>query len=268
MRLHIFGLGYTATALAALLPPLSISTRTTPFQETAQALRSASHLLISAPLGGDGDPCLNQFAEVIAGATDLRWIGYCSTTGVYGDRHGGLVNETTPPSPGQERSKRRLAAEDAWRAIRSDLPLDLFRLAGIYGPGRSAFDDLRAGRARRIIAPGRKFGRIHRDDAARAIAAAILRPGPAGARVLHLADDCPAASADVITYAAELLGVPPPPAITLDQALPLMSTMAQSFWAESRLIDNAATKQALALTWLYPSYREGLKAILTEETHQ
>jgi len=178
------------------------------------------------------------------------------------------VNETTPPSPGQERSKRRLAAEDAWRAIRSDLPLDLFRLAGIYGPGRSAFDDLRAGRARRIIAPGRKFGRIHRDDAARAIAAAILRPGPAGARVLHLADDCPAASADVITYAAELLGVPPPPAITLDQALPLMSTMAQSFWAESRLIDNAATKQALALTWLYPSYREGLKAILTEETHQ
>ncbi len=265
MKLHIFGLGFTAQALAALIPPASVTTRTTPPQTTAAALREATHLLITAPPTEAGDPCLAQFAEILTQSRTLRWIGYCSTTGVYGDRQGASVTESTPPSPAQPRSIRRLAAETTWRALRPDLPLDLFRLAGIYGPGRSAFDDLRKPAPQRVIAPHHKFSRIHRADAAMAIAAALHHPAP-GTRILHLADDLPAPSADVLAYAAALLNLPPPPAVPLAQALPLMTPMAQSFWSESRLIENHATKRALALDWLYPTYREGLQAILAEES--
>ena len=259
-NLHIFGLGFTASAVAKLLPPASVTTRFTPPSETEAALRSATHLLLSAPPDHAGDPCLARFADAVAGAKALRWIGYCSSVGVYG---GGVVDEATAPAPKQPRGVRRLAAEEAWRAIRPDLPLDLFRLAGIYGPGRSVFDDLRAGTARSVVAPAHRFNRIHRDAAARAIVAAMSRP--VGVRVLHLADDLPAASSEVVGYAAALLGMAPPPAIGLDEALAGMSPTARSFWAESRLIENAATKQALGIEWLYPSYREGLEAILAEE---
>ena len=271
VHLHIYGFGYVASALSDLLRPASFTTRDTSPKITAYDLDQTTHLLITAPpqlAEGDtyADPCLAQFGNLIAQSAKLQWIGYCSTTGVYGDRQGAMIDETTAPAPTRPRSARRLAAEQAWRKIRPDLPLDIFRLAGIYGPGRSAFDDLRAGRAQRIIAPDQHFSRIHRDDAARAIAAAILRPATTGARILNLADDLPATSADVMTYAAELLGVPQPPAIPLRDALPQMSPMAQSFWSESRLVQNKATKRALAIHWLYPTYREGLEAILAEES--
>lgn len=266
MQLHIFGFGYLAQAVERLLPA-SYTTRATPHAATVRAIEHATHLLITAPPAADGDPCLAGFGKIIAGAVRLQWIGYCSSTGVYGDRQGATVTESTRPAPQQIRSIRRLAAEQQWRAVWPDLPLDILRLAGIYGPGRSVFNDLRAGLARRIIRPTHKFSRIHRDDAARAVAAAMLRP-PAGARILHLADDLPAPSAEVLSYGAALLNLPEPPALTYEEAEPAMSPMARSFWSESRLIDATATKQALGLSWLYPTYREGLEAILAEESHQ
>jgi nucleoside-diphosphate-sugar epimerase len=145
------------------------------------------------------------------------------------------------------------------------LAVDIFRLAGIYGPGRSAFDDLRAGRARRMIKPGHKFGRIHRDDIARAVVTAMSQDRLASRRVLNLADDEPCESAAVVTEAAALLGVTPPPEVAYEAALPAMSPMARSFWAENRRVASAKTKAALGIEWLYPSYREGLRAILAQE---
>jgi nucleoside-diphosphate-sugar epimerase len=143
--------------------------------------------------------------------------------------------------------------------------VDVFRLAGIYGPGRSAFEDLRSGRARRIVKPGHAFGRIHRDDIASAVLAAMRQDREPGRRVLNLADDVPAETASVIQEAAHLLGMPPPPAISFDDAAPAMSPMARSFWAENRKVASRKTQSMLGLTWRYPSYREGLRAILREE---
>jgi len=142
----------------------------------------------------------------------------------------------------------------------------VFRLAGIYGPGRSAFDDLRAGRARRIVNPGHAFGRIHRDDIAAAVLAALGQNPPPGVRVFNLVDDTPAESAEVLEEAARLLGVPPPVAIDFAEAVTAMSPMARSFWADNRTVSAAATRAALGIAWRYPSYREGLRAILAEET--
>jgi nucleoside-diphosphate-sugar epimerase len=143
--------------------------------------------------------------------------------------------------------------------------VDIFRLAGIYGPGRSAFDDLRAHTARRMDKPGHQFGRIHREDIVRAVLAAMQQTRPPGCRVLNLADDEPSESAAVVTEAAALLGVAPPPRVAFADALPTMSPMARSFWAENRKVANAKTKAALGISWLYPTYREGLRAILAEE---
>jgi nucleoside-diphosphate-sugar epimerase len=199
----------------------------------------------------------------------LRWVGYISTTGVYGDRAGGEVDEATPPAPGQARSVRRLAAEDSWRAVAAGrAALDIFRAGGIYGPGRSPFDDLRAGTARRVVKPGHAFSRIHRDDIALAVRAAIGQALPPGVRVLHLVDDEPVESAVVTEHAAALLGIPAPPAIPFEQARATMSPMALSFWAENRRVANAATKAALGIAWRYPTYREGLAAILEQERRE
>jgi nucleoside-diphosphate-sugar epimerase len=187
-----------------------------------------------------------------------------STTGVYGDRGGGWVDEDTPPAPSSERSRRRLAAEQAWSRFAGRYAVDIFRVAGIYGPGRSAIDDLRAGRARRVLKPGHAFGRIHRDDIARAVLAAAVQPRPPGVRILNLADDEPAESAAVIEEAARLLGVEPPPTLPFAEAAPLMTPMAMSFWAENRKVSSAQTKAALGIAWRYPSYREGLRAILSD----
>ena len=279
-RMVVAGLGYAGAAIAAEAvaagfavtgtardsarahPPAGVAV--VAFAEAADAIRAATHLVVTAA-PEDGDPVLAAYAEAIAAAPALRWIGYLSTTGVYGDRGGALVDEATPPAPGQPRSIRRLAAEDAWRAAATSrgAALDLFRLPGIYGPGRSAFDELRAGVARRVRKPGHAFSRIHRDDIALAVVAGALRPD--GQRVLHLVDDEPAPSADVVAEAARLLGVAPPPEIAIEEARLRMSPMALSFWAENRRVANDATKRALGIAWRCPTYREGLRRILAEE---
>jgi nucleoside-diphosphate-sugar epimerase len=166
-----------------------------PFDAAAQAIAAASHILVCIPPDQAGDPVLGRYAAEIASAPNLRWIGYLSSTVVYGDRDGGWVDEDTPPAPSQPRGQRRLDAESAWSRFADRRAVDIFRLAGIYGPERSAFDDLRHGTARRTIKPGHLFSRIHRDDIARAVAAAIHQPRQSGSRVLNLADDVPAESA-------------------------------------------------------------------------
>jgi nucleoside-diphosphate-sugar epimerase len=281
MQLLIFGLGYTGKALAAQAAassiPVTVATRQpnavappgvqlVPFDESGAALTRATHLVATAAPGEAGDPVLARHAAAIAGAPALCWIGYLSTTGVYGDRGGAWVDETSAPAPSGERGRRRVAAEQAWLATRPDLAVDWFRLAGIYGPGRSALDDIRAGRARRVDKPGHLFGRIHRDDIAGALLAAIGQVLPAGPRVLHGADDEPAASADVIAEAARLLGQEPTPLVPFAVAEPTMSPMARSFWADNRRVRSALTQQALGRTWTYPTYREGLRAILAAES--
>jgi nucleoside-diphosphate-sugar epimerase len=278
-QLLVIGLGFSGTAIARAAvkagwrvtatareparaaPPGGVSVL--PFAEAAPALRAATHLIVTAPPGEDGDPVLAAHAGVLR-AAPLRWIGYLSTTGVYGDRNGAWVDEATEPAPAQPRSVRRRAAEQQWEAFASGMAVDLFRCAGIYGPGRSALDDLRAGTARRTIHPGHAFGRIHREDVARAVLAAASAPPPPGIRVLHLADDEPAESAIVVEGAARLLGMDPPPAIPFEEARRSMSPMALSFWAENRRVANARTKAALGLAWRYPTWREGLAAILAE----
>jgi nucleoside-diphosphate-sugar epimerase len=280
MHLLVFGLGFCGRAAArdACAAGMTVSAtsrsgavagpagvRMVAFDEAGPALASATHILATAPPREGADPVLARYGEAIRAARQVEWIGYLSTTGVYGDRGGGWVYEDTPPAPTAERSVRRLEAELAWRDAAAGRALDLFRLAGIYGPGRSALDDVRGGRARRVIRPGHAFGRIHVDDIAAGIMAAIAHP-PAGTRVLNFSDDEPAESAVVIGEAAQLLGVAPPPAVPFETAYAGMSEMARSFWAENRLVANARTKAELGIIWRYPSYREGLRAILESET--
>lgn len=240
-----------------------------PFAAAGEAIGAASHLLVTAPPGEGGDPVLAAHGAAIEAALQagtLRWVGYVSTTGVYGDRGGGEVDEATPPAPGQARSRRRLAAEEAWRAATAGrAALDLMRAGGIYGPGRSPFDDLRVGTARRVVKSGHAFSRIHRDDIAWAVLAAIGQEPPPAVRVLHLVDDEPADSAAVVEHAARLLGMPPPGAVPFEEARATMSPMALSFWAENRRVANAASKAALGIAWRCPTFREGLAAILAEE---
>ena len=276
-RLLVFGLGYSGRAVARAASAAGWvvegtsrdgQPRTTPFDEAAAAIASASHVLVTAPpthAGPPVDPVLALYEAAIRAAPGLRWIGYLSSTVVDGDRCGAWVNEATPSAPSQPRGQRRLAAEQAWGGFADRCAVDIIRLAGIYGPGRSAFNDLREGRARRMLKPGHCFGRIHRDDIAAAVLAAMGQDRSPGLRVLNLNDDEPAESAAVMTEAAALLGVPPPPEIRFEDALPTMSPMARSFWAEDRKVSSAATKAALGIEWRYPTYREGLRAILREE---
>ena len=272
-RLLIFGWGYSGRAVAAAVPGFEVhaTSRTAtpplvPFDAAEDAIAAATHVLATAAPGPDGDPVLARYAGALAAARNLRWIGYLSSTVVYGDRDGGWVDEDTPPAPSQPRGFRRLEAEQAWSAFADRCAVDIIRLAGIYGPGRSAFDDLRARRARRMIKPGHQFGRIHRDDIGRGVAAAMRQDRPPGARVLNFADDVPAESAEVMTEAARLMGIDPPPAVAFADAQPSMSPMALSFWAENRKVACHKTREALGLTWLYPSFREGLAAIWREES--
>ena len=273
--LLIFGLGYCGQAIAEAARAAGYrvlgTVRGEPsageiaFDQCAPVIAGATHLLSSVPPDAAGDPVLARYGEAITAAPHLRWIGYLSSTVVYGDRNGGWVDEDTPAAPSQDRGARRLAAEQAWSRCAGRCAVDLFRLAGIYGPGRSAFDDLRSGRARRIAKPGHAFGRIHRDDIARAALAAMQQRRSPGTRVLNLNDDEPAETTAVIAEAARLLGVPPPPEIPFEQAQPAMSPMARSFWAENRKVASRKTQAALGLRWTYPTYREGLRAILEQQ---
>jgi nucleoside-diphosphate-sugar epimerase len=272
--LLIFGLGYCGSAIAAAAAVAGFSVAGTTrggtdgsirFAAAEAAIGTATHLLTTAGPDDAGDPVLERYGAAIAAAPSLRWIGYLSSTVVYGDRGGGWVDEDTPAAPSQDRGLRRVAAEAAWTRFADRCAVDIFRLAGIYGPGRSAFDDLRAGRVRRMDKPGHRFGRIHRDDIAAAVVAAMRQDRPAGRRVLNLADDKPSESAVVVTEAAMLLDIAPPPLVAFADALPAMSPMARSFWAENRRVASAKTKAALGIEWRYPTYREGLRAILAEE---
>ena len=281
MHLLIFGLGYTGTALARQAAAngmrVTVATRQpgasappgvvlAPFDDPPFA--TATHIVATAAPAEAGDPVLARHGQAINSAPALEWIGYMSTTGVYGDRGGGWVDETTQPAPSGGRGWRRVAAELAWATVRPGLRIDLLRLAGIYGPGRSVFDDLRAGRARRVDKPGHQFGRIHRDDIVGALLAAMAQPRLAGVRVLNGSDDEPAASADVIAEAARLLGMEPPPLIPFAEAEGGMSPMARSFWGDDRKVASARTTAALERRWSFPTYREGLRAILAEEGGQ
>jgi len=220
------------------------------------------NVLVSAGPDSAGDPVLNAVEDAVTrAAPDLRWVGYLSTTGVYGDHDGDWVDEDTPLTPSTKRGRARVTAEARWQAI-PDLPLHIFRLAGIYGPGRGPFAKVRAGTARRIIKPGQVFSRIHVEDIAQALELSLQRPDPGA--IYNLCDDDPAPPQDVIAHAAELLGLPVPPAIPFDQAD--MTPMARSFYAESKKVRNDRIKQALGWAPQFPTYRAGLAALLAQDS--
>ena len=277
-----FGHGYSARALGRLLLPqgwrVTGTTRSTdkaaelcaegthplvwPGADLGPALGSATHLLISAAPDDDGDPVLCLVKdEIAARAGQFEWVGYLSTTGVYGDRDGDWVDESSALNPATVRGRARVKAEAEWATL--GLPLHIFRLAGIYGPGRGPFEKVRQGTARRIIKPGQVFSRIHVDDIAQVLLASINRPHPGAS--YNLCDDDPAPPEDVIAYAAELLGLPIPPAE--DFATAEMTPMARSFYAESKKVRNDRIKTELGVTLIYPDYRSGLAALLAAERH-
>jgi nucleoside-diphosphate-sugar epimerase len=269
------GHGYSAQSLARILRPLGWriigTTRSTaradamradgvdaliwPGNDLAPALAQATHLLTSIAPDVDGDPVLVAHAAQIA-AAPLEWAGYLSTTGVYGDHQGGWVNEETPLTAGTTRGQYRIRAEQQWRAL--GLPLHIFRLAGIYGPGRGPFAKVRDGTARRILKPNQVFSRIHVDDIGQTLAASIANPNPG--RIYNVCDNDPAPPQDVIGHAAHLLGLPIPAAENWETAD--MTPMARSFYAESKRVDNTRLKTELGVTLIHPDYRAGLQSLL------
>ncbi len=235
---------------------------TAPGATLGPGLRKASHVIFSIAPGEAGDPALIHHRADLDAAPDLQWLCYYSTVGVYGDFGGNWIDETAPLVPRNERSDRRVLAEQAWRdyAQARGVPLAILRLAGIYGPGRSTFDKLRDGTARRVVKPGQVFNRIHVEDIGRvtALAAAAGLDG-----TFNLADDEPAPPQDLVTYAASLMGVEPPPEVPYEQAE--FTPMQRSFYADNKRVSNAAIKRALGIELLYPTYRDGLAAIYEKE---
>lgn len=265
-----FGHGYTARALEKQLPDDWTVIGTSrdggngtikwPGSDMSDALSKATHMLVSIAPTADGDPVLNALAEQIAKAPLLEWVGYLSTTGVYGDHGGGWVDEITPLSPSTKRGEMRVQAEREWQ--KQGLPLHIFRLAGIYGPERGPFAKVRNGTARRIIKPNQVFSRTHVNDIVQVLLASIARPN-SGA-IYNVCDDDPARPQDVIGYAAELLKVPVPASEDWETAD--MTPMARSFYAESKKVRNDRIKDELGVVLKYPNYRAGLKALLAGET--
>lgn len=282
-HLLCFGLGFSARVLAARLASkgwrITAASRSeegkaaiaalgygavrfdggAPLEESAYG--GVTHLLSSVPPNAEGDPVLRRCAEQIASRSgQFHWLGYLSTTGVYGDHGGGWVNEETPLTPNTERGERRVAAEEQWMALWREhgLPVHLFRLAGIYGPGRNQLLPALDGSARRIVKPGQVFSRIHVDDIASVLEASIARPHPG--RAYNVCDDEACPPQDVVAYAAELLGLPVPPDTPYDEAA--LSPMARSFYADSKRVSNERIKAELGVKLAYPTYREGLAALL------
>jgi nucleoside-diphosphate-sugar epimerase len=272
-----FGHGFSARALARLLLPEGwrvVGTARSPERvaeieaegaegvlwpgtDMAPLLGEATHLLTSVAPGEGGDPVLRALGpEIAARAGRFEWVGYLSTTGVYGDRGGGWVDEESELRPATRRGQLRVEAEAAWQAI--PVPLHVFRLAGIYGPGRGPFEKVRQGTARRIVKPGQMFSRIHVDDITQVLRASIARPNPSA--IYNLCDDDPAPPEDVIAHAARLLGLHVPP--EEDFATAEMTPMARSFYAESKRVRNDRIKEELGVTLLHPDYRSGLAALL------
>ncbi len=268
------GHGYTASALAARLVPLGwtvIGTCRDPARadvlraagvvplllpaDLSPALARASHILASAAPDAEGDPFLRMAGAALR-ASDPHWVGYLSTTAVYGDHQGGWVDEATPINPQSLRARQRVQAEEAWLA--TGLPVHIFRLAGIYGPGRGPFEKVRDGSARRIIKPGQVFSRIHVADIAETLLASIRRSNPGA--IYNVCDDDPAPAEDVLSHAAHLLGLPEPPAIPHDEAD--MTPLARSFYSESKRVRNDRIKAELGVKLRYPDYRAGLADLL------
>lgn len=235
-----------------------------PEADLREALSKATHLLTSVAPDADGDPVLNTLSDHIAAAAPFQWTGYLSTTGVYGDHQGGWVDESAPLTPSTKRGRYRARAEAEWQTLakKQSLNLHIFRLAGIYGPGRGPFAKVRNGTARRIIKPGQVFSRIHVDDIAQVLAASIAQPNPGA--VYNVCDDDPAPPQDVIAYAAELLRLPVPEAVNWEDAE--MTPMARSFYAESKKVRNDRIKTELSVCLRYPDYRTGLQALLADES--
>jgi nucleoside-diphosphate-sugar epimerase len=278
-QLLCFGFGFSARAFAARLDKqewkISATSRDAegiaeinargfhglPFDSTLQIAPDVTHLLISAPPGENGDPVLRLFQTQLQKLSkQLKWVGYLSTTGVYGDRGGDWVDEDSPLEPTTARGQRRLEAERSWLRLYSEfsLPVHLFRLAGIYGPGRNTLLNVRDGSAKRIIKPGQIFSRIHVEDIAGVLAASIANPNPG--RAYNVCDNEPCPPQEVVAYAADLLGLPLPPEIPFEQAE--LSAMAKSFYAESKRVSNRRIKTELGYRLIYPNYREGLTALL------
>ncbi|WP_425071882.1 SDR family oxidoreductase [Sagittula sp. S175] len=227
----------------------------------AGALAQATHVLMSAAPDADGDPALQLIGPELAAAADrLDWVGYLSTTGVYGNADGAWVDESAPLNGHSRRARARIKAEADWRAI-PGLPLHSFRLAGIYGPGRGPFEKVRNGTARRIIKEDQVFSRIHGEDIAQVLRASMARPNPGAA--YNVCDNDPAPPQDVLSYAAELLGMPPPPEVCFEEAE--MSPMARSFYADNKRVDNTRIREELGVALKYPDYRSGLRAVLAAE---
>ncbi|PZO82352.1 MAG: NAD(P)-dependent oxidoreductase [Mesorhizobium amorphae] len=223
----------------------------------AQAVADATHLVVSAAPGEAGDPALRAFRDAIRQNTGLRWIGYLSTVGVYGDHGGAWIDEETPTAPRSRRSVERVEAEEAWTALGRELgvPTALLRLSGIYGPGRNAFVNLSNNTAKRLVKPGQVFNRIHRDDIAGALRHLLLGQADGA---FNVSDDCPAPPQDVVTYAAEVMGAAPPP--VMDFATAELSPMQRSFYGENKRVGNAKLRQA-GYDFHYPDYRAALDAM-------
>lgn len=281
-HLLCFGLGFSAKILAARLAAKGWTISATSRSEagaaaisalgyrglvfdgssplTTDALDGVTHVVVSAPPGADGDPVVKQHRQDLATrAHQFRWVAYLSTTGVYGDHGGGLVTEDTPLTPNTDRGHKRLMAEtqwlDLWRG--HGLPVHIFRLAGIYGPGRNQLLSLLDGTAKRVIKPGQVFSRIHVEDIANVLEASIANPHPG--RAYNVCDDEASPPQDVVAYGAELLGLPVPPDTPFDEAT--LSPMARSFYADSKRVSNERLKRELGVRLTYPTYREGLGAI-------
>ncbi|MEQ8331853.1 SDR family oxidoreductase [Nisaea sp.] len=286
-KLFCFGLGYTCSRLAARLTDkdwqvggttrsgrmhdgwdagdtieMHVFSGKEPINGVAEACAGVTHIIASIPPDEDGDPALRFHLSVLRALPNLTWVGYLSTPAVYGDRAGAFVHEDDAPNPGSARGTRRLAAERAWVSAfeDTDVSVQIFRLSGIYGPGRSAIDQLRSGKARIIDKPGQVFNRIHVDDIGTILTASMQRPNHG--RIYNVADDEACPSGDVIRYAAALLGMDPPEPIPFDSAE--LSPMARSFYSECKRLDTARFKSELGVELAYPTYREGLRSLLDD----
>ncbi len=279
-HLFCFGFGFSAQALARRLVPKGWTVTGTARSEESfakiadlgarplvfdgsQAVElpdDVTHILISVPPDGDGDVVLRHCKQTISErAGNLSWVGYLSTTGVYGNRDGAWVDEDAELLPSTERGERRVKAERAWLNLyeQMDIPVMVFRLAGIYGPGRNQLVSLLKGKSRRVVKPGQVFSRIHVDDIAQILEASIEKPNPG--RAYNVCDDLPAPPQDVVAFAAELMGMSPPPEVAFDEAE--MSPMGRSFYAESKRVHNDRIKDELGVTLTYPDYKTGLTAL-------
>ena len=241
------------------LDALGVQSLVWPGNSLKSAIEEATHILVSASPNDDGDTFLNEYKNALAEKTNLKWIGYLSTTGVYGDHGGAWVDEQTPVQPSTKRGMYRAKVEQDW--LNSGLPVHVCGLAGIYGAGRGPFEKLRNGTARLIKKKGQVFGRIHIEDISRCLFASTEKPNPG--RIYNLSDDEPASPEDILSYAAELLGMPTPPEVDFETAD--MTPLARSFYSECKRVRNDSMKDELGIKLRYPGYREALDAILKVE---